>query len=492
MATRVMPLRAASEAARPTSSRGVMISGSTTRTSLERMRMDGRIITPLAEEGQSRALCRAPCRRPRLRAIMKIMGLYDRLTRPASGRPGRALPSGAVASAGEGSRTGRRFHHRRRAGRDHRRDQRDPAKEPPWPSARKPSTSPRAAGARSCPSSSMPGPWPSPWRPPWASPPCSTRGSATLVSRSAVLVTAEARLIQALKKESEEQLGRKDQEIVRIQGNLQSLARDRDRLKLDSQAQLARREQELKADLARELAAERQKLEREGLKADAVERQLSELEGRLAEANREQLAGFRRQAEAELAAKDATLAAMNRQYTESLASFRQERASLEEQARQKEQELSAQLREKTAAAQSETRPAVRTAAGLDGAARAGTTGLRPAAGRLHQGPRLLEVLPLRRGAEEPGGGAGAALQGGVNQPAGNPQPPAGGAFPGGSAVGPVRGRKSRRGLGPRRRRPPRRRSRRRNRAWLSRAGAWPSPSGTDAGCRRRPTARGRS
>jgi hypothetical protein len=90
------------------------------------------------------------------------------------------------------------------------------------------------------------------------------------------------------------------------------------------------------------------------LKADAVERQLSELEGRLAEANREQLAGFRRQAEAELAAKDASLAAMNRQYTESLASFRQERASLEEQARQKEQELSAQLREKTAAAQSET------------------------------------------------------------------------------------------------------------------------------------------
>jgi chromosome segregation ATPase len=179
-------------------------------------------------------------------------------------------------------------------------------------------------------------------------------GERDLVSRSAVLVTAEARLIQALKKESEEQLGRKDQEIARIQGNLESLARDRDRLKLDSQAQLARREEELKSALARELTAERQKLEREGLKSDAVERQLTELEGRLAEENRKQLADFRRQAEAELASKDASLAAMNRQYTESLAAFRQERASLEQQARQREQELSAQARASTAAAQSET------------------------------------------------------------------------------------------------------------------------------------------
>jgi hypothetical protein len=179
-------------------------------------------------------------------------------------------------------------------------------------------------------------------------------GERNLVSRSAVLVTAEARLIQALKKEAEEKLGRKDQEIARIQNSLESLARDRDRLKLESQAQLARREQELKAALTRELAAERQKLEREGLQANAVERQLSELEGRLAEENRQRLADFRRQAEAELAAKDASLAALGRKYRESLDAFQRERLELESQARQREQELSAQLRASTAAAQSET------------------------------------------------------------------------------------------------------------------------------------------
>jgi chromosome segregation ATPase len=178
-------------------------------------------------------------------------------------------------------------------------------------------------------------------------------GERTLVSHSAELLTAEGQLLQALKKESAEQLGRKDVEIARIQDRLQALARDRDRLKLESQSQLSRREAELKTALERELAAERQKLEREGLKADAVERQLADLQARLAEANQKQIADLRRQAEAELAAKDASLAAMNRQYTESLGVFRQERTELEKKAQQREQELTAQLREKTAAAESE-------------------------------------------------------------------------------------------------------------------------------------------
>jgi len=179
-------------------------------------------------------------------------------------------------------------------------------------------------------------------------------GERSLVSRSTVLVTAETRLIQALKKDSEEQLGRKDQEIAKIQGDLQSLARDRDRLKLESQAQFQRREAELQAALARELAAERQKLEREGLRGEAVDRQLAELEGRLAEKNRDQLAAFRRQAEAELATKDASLAALSRQYGESLAAFRQERLQLEGQARQREQELTARMQADAAAAQGES------------------------------------------------------------------------------------------------------------------------------------------
>jgi hypothetical protein len=175
----------------------------------------------------------------------------------------------------------------------------------------------------------------------------------TLVSRPATLLTAEARVIQALKKETEEQLGRKNQEIVRIQASLESLARDRDRLKLESQAQLARREEELKSALARELASERQKLERQGLESQTVERQLASLQDRLSEENRKQLEEYRRKADSELAAKEASLAALGRKYQDSLDAFQQERQALESQAHQREEELSARMKTDTAAAQGE-------------------------------------------------------------------------------------------------------------------------------------------
>ncbi len=178
-------------------------------------------------------------------------------------------------------------------------------------------------------------------------------GERSLVSRSSMLVTAEARLIQALKKETAEQLGRKNQEIARIQGSLDSLARDRDRLKLESQAQLARREEELKSAQARELAAERQKLERQGLDKGAVDRQLAELQDRLAEEKRRQLEELRRRADTELAAKDASLSALGQKYQDSLDAFQQERLQMEDQARQREQEISARMRADTAAARSE-------------------------------------------------------------------------------------------------------------------------------------------
>ncbi len=178
-------------------------------------------------------------------------------------------------------------------------------------------------------------------------------GERSLVSRSSTLVTAEATLIRALKKETAEQLGRKNQEIARIQGSLQSLARDRDRLKLESQAQLQRREEELKSALARELASERQKLERQGLGKEAVDRQLAELQDRLAGENRRQLDELRQRAQTELAAKDASLAALGQKYQDSLDAFQQERRQLENESRQREQEISARMRADTAAARGE-------------------------------------------------------------------------------------------------------------------------------------------
>jgi chromosome segregation ATPase len=179
------------------------------------------------------------------------------------------------------------------------------------------------------------------------------RGERNLVTQSMAVLSTEGRILEAFKKESAEQLGAKDRQISEIQTRLEQLARERDRLKLETQAQIRAREAELKAALDRQLAEQRQKLEREGIQSGAIERELRSLESRLAESNERRLQDFRKQTEEQLAAKDASLAAMARQYTESLRAFQQERTTLEERLKNREAELQAQLRERTAAAESE-------------------------------------------------------------------------------------------------------------------------------------------
>ena len=179
------------------------------------------------------------------------------------------------------------------------------------------------------------------------------RSERTLVTRSTLVLSAEGKLLEAFKRQSAEQLGAKEQQITEIQARLERLARERDKLKLDSEAQIRKREAELKASLQKQLAEQRQKLEKEGMQSAAIERELKSLESRLSETNQRQLDSFRRQSEEQLAAKDAALAQMSRQYTASLETSRQERTALEERLRSREAELQAQLREQTAAAESE-------------------------------------------------------------------------------------------------------------------------------------------
>jgi chromosome segregation ATPase len=178
------------------------------------------------------------------------------------------------------------------------------------------------------------------------------RSERHLMARSSAVLSVEGKVLAAFKKESAEQLGAKDRQILETQARLEELARERDQLKLATQDQIRRREAELEAELDRQLAEQRQKLEREGLGPAAVERKLKDLESRLAEANQRQIAAFRKQTDEQLAAKDASLATMARQYTESLEAFQRERTALEERLEKREAELQAQLREQTAAAES--------------------------------------------------------------------------------------------------------------------------------------------
>jgi len=155
------------------------------------------------------------------------------------------------------------------------------------------------------------------------------RQEASLVTESAGFLTAEAKLIAAVKQESEARLSEKDREIATIRGRLEELDAERRRLQLESETQVREREALLQADLERLLEEERGKLMNEGADEAAIQQQLSDLEARLREENRVEIADLRQQSEQELAMRDAEL------------------AGLQEQLLQREAELESRLREET-------------------------------------------------------------------------------------------------------------------------------------------------
>ena len=178
------------------------------------------------------------------------------------------------------------------------------------------------------------------------------REERSLIRQSSTVLTAEGKLIAALREESEERLNQKDQQISEIQARLEDLRKQAETAKLDTEAKILEREDQLRAELEAELAAERQKLQAEGLSASTINDQLRALEERLTAENQGQLAAFRRQSEEELAEKEAELATLGEQYRQSMLQFRQERSSLQQQFSERETELQAQLERQAAQAES--------------------------------------------------------------------------------------------------------------------------------------------
>ncbi len=87
----------------------------------------------------------------------------------------------------------------------------------------------------------------------------------SIVSETKTLLTAESKLIEALKKESREQIDQKDRQIQEIQSRLSEINGEREQLKRDSDTAVRQKEQELRAALEAELEAEKQRLQAAGI-----------------------------------------------------------------------------------------------------------------------------------------------------------------------------------------------------------------------------------
>lgn len=174
-----------------------------------------------------------------------------------------------------------------------------------------------------------------------------------IVTGPATIITAEAKLIKALKQESEQQLNQKDREISEIQMKLADISSERDKLKSETEAQILKREQELRQALEVELEAERQKLQGEGISSERIEQQLRALEKKKSREYGEQLESFKRQAEAELDKKEATITTIVEEYEQSLQQAQVERTQLQEELKEKEAELQAQFQAREKALESD-------------------------------------------------------------------------------------------------------------------------------------------
>ena len=176
------------------------------------------------------------------------------------------------------------------------------------------------------------------------------REERTLIRESATVLSAEGKLIAALRQESEQQLNRKDRQITEIRNRLEELRRQAETARLETEAQIRQREEQLRGELEARVAAERRSLEDQGLSDARIDDRLRELERRLSTENDARLTEFRGLAERQLEEKQAEIENLEQQNRQTLLQFQQERSALQQQFSQREEQLRARLAREVAEA----------------------------------------------------------------------------------------------------------------------------------------------
>lgn len=158
-------------------------------------------------------------------------------------------------------------------------------------------------------------------------------------------LSTEGKLIEELRKESQEKIRQKEQEIGQIQAELEELDRQSRELQEDMETRVEARAEQLREELEAELAAERERLREQGISQEEIEAQLRELEESRSAEFSSRLEAFRREMETELQEKEQELAEAKEMARDILEEASRERAELEEESRRREEELRAQFEE---------------------------------------------------------------------------------------------------------------------------------------------------
>jgi len=174
------------------------------------------------------------------------------------------------------------------------------------------------------------------------------RQESAQVVNDATLGSAEGKLLQQIRKESEANLAAKDQLISDIQSRLGKVQDEKVLLAQTMEEKLRQKELALRSQLEALLEVERQKLRVQGFSEPEIERRVKEIERQKTIEYSNALAIYKKQLEAEKARTEAELVRLQASYTNQLSQAQQERDTLLADSRKRETELRAQLAAKQA------------------------------------------------------------------------------------------------------------------------------------------------
>jgi hypothetical protein len=169
------------------------------------------------------------------------------------------------------------------------------------------------------------------------------RGETVLMEEGGAIASAEGKLLEELRKESEAALQAKNREINQIQARLQNIDKQRQELQVSMDEKVAAREAELRSALEAELAAERERLRQQGVSEADITSRMQVLETEKTADFQTELETFTQQAEAERLQQEEDLRALQLEYQQNLAQVEDERRRVQEEADAREAELEARL-----------------------------------------------------------------------------------------------------------------------------------------------------
>jgi hypothetical protein len=123
-----------------------------------------------------------------------------------------------------------------------------------------------------------------------------------IISAGNVEAVKGTSIIDEIKREAEEELKRKNNEILAIQDNLSEVSNQLDDLKVNMEERISQRENELRAALNDELEAEKERLRQEGYTGTDLDTQLKAFAAKKEAENQALLAETKKQEEAKIAA----------------------------------------------------------------------------------------------------------------------------------------------------------------------------------------------